>query len=704
MTDECEQPKWFDHNGNGRMDPYEDPRLPIEERIADLLPRLSLKEKIEYLACDWTAGAPPAEAPVPPGTVRQEGCTQFPSPLGQAASWNPDLVAKMETAHWKEDMARRNRQLPAGQEAMYYLGGGHGNLARDPRWGRSDHLCRSEDPYLTARLWSIPFAGVYNEDGRRLYDSVDVPDERLLRDYYLAPLRYACEHGNRPEVLMTAYPALNGVPCTAHKHLLTDIIRNEYGFDGAIVEDYRAVNYIYSHHRYASSLAEAVAMALKAGCDNCGCGGDAFRLGTVQALEQGLITMADIDRAVANVLRLGFRQGRFNHPEIENTMRIRFSAVQVVTSRAVPYSVFHCDEHVRLALQGARESIVLLKNEGDLLPLDESRVKRILVTGSADRCLFGGFKVYARRVISSDVSPLQALRARLAGASVEVVFREDHDGAVSEAAQSDVAIVFADGMGEGEGIDRHDLDLPVHQERLINDLAATGKPVIVVLRAGNCVTMERWVDNVPAILMAWFPGEQGGHAIAGILFGDCVPSGKLPVTFYKSVRQLPRFDEYDIRKAGTTYLYMKDEPQFAFGHGLSYTRFEYSRLAVEPQVSEGEDIDVCFDISNVGQRAGAEVAQVYVHDVERSTGDQPIQQLVGFEKVWLEPGETKRVAIRVEMSDLAFHDLQLERVVEPGEFSVMVGASSKDIRLRGAFRVARKIAYPACLRPQARAG
>jgi beta-glucosidase len=688
-----QQPKWVDHNHNGEMDPYEDPRLPTEERIADLLPRLSLEEKVEYLAIDWTAGAPPAEVPVPPDTEREEGCTQFPVSIAKAATWNPALVREMEIAHWKEDMARRNKYLPEGKEKWYYFGGGHGNLARDPRWGRTDHLSRGEDPYLTSKLGSLPFAGVYNEEIRRLDGSVSLSDQRLLRDYYFAPLRYAFDHGNPPDILMSAYVALNGIPCTANGHLLTDIVRNEYGFDGAIVEDYNAIRYIHTKHRYASSLEEAVAMALKAGCDNCGCGGDAYLVGTLPALEQGLITMEDIDRAVTRVLRIGFRQGRFDHPEVRRLVRVRFEAFDTETSRAIPYSVFHCEDHVMLALQAAKESMVLLKNEGNLLPLDRSKVRRILLSGCADSCQFGGYKLYSREAISTDVSPLGGLEKRLAGSGVEVVFTPSYREALKEAQNSDVAIFFATVI-DGEERDRLDLGLPAEQEVQISALAATGTPTIVVLMTGSCVTMQKWIDNTPSILLAWYPGEQGGHAIADILLGDYNPSGKLPLTFYKSVDQLPEYDDYDIRKAGTTYLYMIDEPQFPFGHGLSYTHFEYSNLVVEPEESPGEDITVRFDVTNSGARQGAEVAQVYVHDRERSTGDQPIKQLVGFRRLLLQPGETIAVELAIEMSDLAFHDRLLNRIVERGNFELMVGGSSQDIRLRSTFRVTESIIYP----------
>jgi len=335
-----------------------------------------------------------------------------------------------------------------------------------------------------------------------------------------------------------------------------------------------------------------------------------------------------------------------------------------------------------------------LKNENHILPLDKAKVKRILIAGAADdqRLILGGFGAYqyGRKAISTDVTPLMGIRRKLSGTGIDVVHEKDPGEVVKAAKRRDAAVFFTS-MKEGETFDRLNLHLTEDQEKQIQGIASTGTPTVVVIIGSNCILMENWVDQVPSVLAAWYPGQEGGRAIADVLFGDYNPGGKLPETFYKSEDQLAPFDDYDIRNPGMTYLYFKGEPRFPFGHGLSYTEFAYDNLDVTRGQSGGEEFHVTFDLKNVGGRGGDEVAQVYVHDAERSTGDQPIKQLAGFQRIALKPGETKRVDIPIQALDLAFFDADLNHVVEPGAFDLMVGSSSSDIRLRGSFRVNERI-------------
>ena len=692
---------WVDHNGSGFKDPYEDPALNVRLRIEDFTGRMTLEEKIGLVSgkpCPGRLFRDPhleVEADTP---LRAEGCTQFPQDIALAATWDPDLVREAEVIHEREGIARMHaRGLPPGTEEWGGGGGGDGNLARDPRWGRTDHLSKGEDPYLTSRMGSLGMVGAYNEENRRMDGSMTIPDQRLIREYYQAPLFRAFQTGSPPDVLMAAYHAINGVPNSASRFLLTELLRRECGYDGYVVGDEMAVRKICLGHHYASTLEEAGVAALKAGLDM-----DVssypllmtFDDALAPALREGLITAAEVDRAVGNILAVQFRRGMFDPPGTASTAKVEFSSIPVTWSTDIPYSIIHCDRHTEAAYRAAKECLVLLKNQNHFLPLDKTKIRRILVAGAADdrRLMLGGYGAYpyGRKAISTDVSPLEGIRLKLAGTGVGVVHENDPEQAVKAAGSCDAAVFFTS-VKEGETFDRLNLHLPDEQEKEILGIASTGTPLAVVIIGSNCILMENWFDRVPAILDAFYPGQEGGRAIADALFGDANPGGKLPVTFYKSEDQLAAFDNYDIRNPGMTYLYFKGEPRFPFGHGLSYTEFSYGNLDVTPGRSGGEDVHVRFDLKNAGAREGDEVAQVYVRDAERSTGGQPIKQLVGFQRVTLKPGETKRMDIPVQALDLSFYDADLNHLVEPGAFDVMVGSSSSDIRLRGSFEVFRRI-------------
>jgi beta-glucosidase len=692
---------YIDHNQNGAMDPYENPRLDLEKRIVDLIPRLTLEEKVAVMS---GRGLPVRLFRNPHNEIKADvaqraaACTQFPQDIALGATWDVELVHEVEIVHDLEGIARlHDKGLPEGKEEWGGGGGGDGNLARDPRWGRTDHLSKSECPYLTAVLGSVGMVGAYNEENRRMDGSMTIHDQRLIRDYYQAPLIRAFNTGNPPEVLMAAYHAINGVPNCANRFLLTDFLRTENGYYGYVTGDEMAVRKIALGHRYTATLEQAAAAAVKAGVDVDESGYPLLMTyddNIIPILKKSWITEAMVDHAVADVVRIYYKRGLLDPAGTVHNARIEFSALTTPWSTEIPYSIINCEKHKKLALQAARECIVLLKNDRGFLPLDRNKIKQILLAGAADdqRLILGGFGAYpyGRKAVAADVTPLSGISRKLAGTSARVVYEKTLENIIKAARESDVAVFFTS-VKEGETFDRLNLHLSEEQETQIQAITGTGIPLIICIIGGNCIFMESWYDKVPAIITAWYPGQEGGHAIADVLFGDYNPGGRLPVTFYRSQDQLADFQDYDITKSGMTYLYMKKEPLFPFGYGLSYTQFAYDHLTIKPSQSLKKDIQIKFDVKNTGTRDGDEVAQVYVHDVERSTDDQPVKQLVGFSRFNLKQGEVKSVTIPVKLLDLAFHDAQLNHVVEPGQFDLMVGSSSLDLRLKGSFAITKRL-------------
>ncbi|MDQ3818356.1 MAG: glycoside hydrolase family 3 C-terminal domain-containing protein, partial [Acidobacteriota bacterium] len=506
--------------------------------------------------------------------------------------------------------------------------------------------------------------------------------ERDLRETYLPAFRATVVEGKADSV-MCAYNRTNGEPCCANKRLLTDILRNEWGFAGYTVSDCGAITDIWKGHRFANTEAEASALAVKAGTD-LSCGREYNSL--VQAVKSGLISEAEIDTALKRLMTARFRLGMFDPPE-------------TVPYSRIPYSENDSAAHRELALRAARESIVLLKNENNMLPLRKD-VKTIAVIGpNADalELLLGNYNGQP----SKYVTPLTGIRNRVSS-TTRVLYSQGtsklggqkaaassadekalRDDALEKARQADVVVMV---MGispsvEGEemkvnlegfrGGDRTDITLPKAQEDLLKDVHALGKPVVLVLMNGSALAVN-WADqNVGAIVEAWYPGEEGGTALADVLFGDYNPSGRLPVTFYKSVSQLPPFDDY--RMQGRTYRYFKDSPLYPFGFGLSYTKFKYGNLRLNAsKVRAGESVRVSAEVENIGERAGDEVVELYVTDSAASV-PVPIRSLKGFNRIFLKPGEKRRVSFTLEAEQLTLIDDNGRRILEPGEFIVTVG-------------------------------
>jgi beta-glucosidase len=825
--------------------PYKDPDLPLEDRVDDLVSRMTLEEKVSQMlhaadpierldipAYDWWSEALH-------GVARAGRATVFPQAIGLAASWDTELMLRVATATSDEARAKHHESLRRGRHGIYEgltFFSPNINIFRDPRWGRGMETY-GEDPYLTGQLAVQFIRGMQGNDPRYLktvatakhYAVHSGPepdrhtfnaavDERDLRETYLPAFRASVADANVQSV-MCAYNRTLGKPCCASELLLQRILRDEWGFDGYVVSDCWAIQDIYATHKFVQTAAEAAAMGVKAGTDlNCGVTYDSL----VSAVERGLISEDQIDVSLRRLLRARFRLGMFDPPE-----RVPYASI--------PYSVNDSREHRALALEAARKSIVLLKNDGGTLPLSKALNTIAVIGPNADDVdvLLGNYNglpsdpvtplegirravsprtqvLYARGsdvapnspslgVVPSDalhveidgeratglraeyfsshgfegvpyatgiddsvdfnwwesppldgmpednfsirwtatltppVSGLYALGVRALGSaslslddSTLVEFSDRHvvltqwryieleadrpypirleyrdrraDANVQlvwsvpdprleqealEAVQAADAVVMVLGLTprlEGEempvdvpgfaGGDRVDIGLPAPQNELLRKVMATGKPVALVLLNGSALAIGWAAEHVPAIIEAWYPGQAAGTALADVLFGEYNPAGRLPVTFYRSVDQLPPFSDYDMQ--GRTYRYFEGEPLFPFGHGLSYTSFEYSNLELPATVGPGDSIPIRVDVENTGALAGDEVIQLYVTDLEASA-PVPVRSLQGFRRVRLQPGETATVSFTLTPRQLSLINEDLQRVVEPGGFEVSVG-------------------------------
>ena len=697
---------------------YKNPNLPIETRVNDLVSRMTLEEKILQMqnaapaierlgipAYDWWNEALH-------GVARAGYATVFPQAIGLAATWDTKLMHQVADVISTEARAKHHEFIRNNQHARYEgltFWSPNINIFRDPRWGRGQETY-GEDPYLTARL-GVEFVKGLQGDDPRYFKVIATPKhyavhsgpeperhgfdakayERDLRETYLPAFRATIVEGKADSV-MCAYNRTNEEPCCANKSLMTDILRGEWGFNGYVVSDCGAISDIWKGHKFAKTEAEASALAVRAGTDLT-CGGEYASL--IQAVKQGLITEAEIDTALKRLMTARFRLGMFDPPEMVPYARIPF------TQNDTP-------EHRQLALQSARESIVLLKNAHATLPLRKD-LKTIAVIGpnaDAPEVLWGNYNGRPSRLIT----PLAGIKNAVA-ANTKIVYAAGStlagdssqadkmiEEAVKAARESDASVLVL-GLSsklEGEemkvdvpgfhGGDRTDLSLPQSQEALLKAVVATGKPVVVVLLSGSAVAVNWANDHAPAIVQAWYPGGEGGTAIADVLFGDYNPAGRLPVTFYKSVDQLPPFTDYSMQ--GRTYRYFKGEPLYPFGYGLSYTRFAYSNLRVN-SVKAGEPVKATVDVTNTGEREGDEVVQLCLTDVAASV-PVPIRTLVGFERISLRPHEKRTVTFTITPRQMSLIDNNDKRIIEPGEFRVHIGGGQTS-GISGRFLVSGKV-------------
>lgn len=753
---------------------YKDPNAPIEARVEDLLNRMTLEEKVAELGsigpemllddngkflADQVAsvipngigqitrmagasGIEPEEAAVANNEIQQyltkktrlgipailheeclsglmtKGGTTYPQSIGMACTWEPELIQAM-TEQIRKQMLAIGARL--GLSPVL-------DVARDYRWGRVEETF-GEDPYLVAAMAVAYIKGLQGSDlsegvigtlkhfaghgfgeGGRNHAPVNI-GMRDLRESALFPYEAAIQVAKAGSV-MNAYHILDGIPCASSRELLTDILRKELGFDGIVVADYSSIKMLHTEHKVAATLQEAGIMALEAGLDielpKIECYGEYL----VDAAKEGLISISTIDLSVKRHLRAKFNLGLFENPFVE---------VRDVLS------VYETKEQRELARDIARKSIVLLKNENNLLPISKD-IKSIAVIGpsaNSTRNVLGDY-AYSAHVNSPEdavpvVSVLDGIKARV-GSDVTVGYAEGcgimssskdgFDAAVNLAKKSDLAIVVVGGRSglsglitadaisdvdftrrgvisdtDGESHDRTSLNLFGVQEDLVKAIHATNVPTIVILVNGRPLSVE-WIDeNIPAVLEAWLPGSEAGNAVADVLFGDHNPSGKLCVSIPYNAGQMPV--HYNRTPISYTRMYLEADnlPLYPFGYGLSYTTFEYRNLNITPEETLGaSEITVEFDIQNTGKVAGTEVAQLYIND-QYASRSRPVKELKGFQKVSLEPGETKRIQIKLSTDQLAFYDKDLNLVVEPGKFTVMIGSSSEDIRLSDEFEV-----------------
>ena len=689
-------------------------QLPIDARVKDLVSRLTLEEKISLL--DYTERAIPRldirayhfgnEALH--GVVRPGNFTVFPMSIGLASTWDPDLIHEMTVAISDEARARYNADHGEMETGGPLDGIANGtltfwsptiNMARDPRWGRTAETY-GEDPYLTSRLAVAFIRGLQGDDPRYLktvatpkhfaayneeYDRFEAKvtvSEKALLEYYLPAFHAAITEG-KAESIMSSYSAINGVPSTANHWLLTELLRDQWKFGGYVVTDCGASPNLVDKFHYAKTPVEGAAMAINAGVD-LECWG-LFQTNLAKAMEAGLVSSDSVDRAVSNVLRARFRLGMFDPPEM------------------VPYSKITADSigspaHQKLALRAAQESIVLLKNDPyrgkPLLPLNPKAVRSIALVGpyaaTAELGDYSGTPVHAA------ISPLDGIRAE-AGDTLSIRYipytKPASDGAAAIASKfareadaarnSDVAIAFL-GFGKDssmEAKDRVNLDLSPDQQELIEEVVAANPRTIVVLISGGPLAIGWIATHSPAILEAWYPGEQGGNAIADVLFGMINPAGRLPLTFYQSTSQLLDFHDFEISH-GRTYQYFRGHPLYSFGHGLSYTKFSYSGLRLDREsATPGDVIHATFNVTNDGPMDGEEVVQLYLN-ANSLLPDMPIRKLVAFRRIAIAKGNTVQLTLEAPVNSMKIYSpAQKQLVAISGKISLEVGSASDDIRL-----------------------
>lgn len=739
---------------------YKNPSLPVERRVADLLSRMTLEEKVAQLVCLWGSRPQvgpqtdfstdrgdfdpakaaevmkygigqiarqrerkgPREAATFANAVQKwlventrlgipailhdeilhgnmaQGSTSFPQPIALATTWDPEFISKVFTAGALETRARGSQQVL----------GPNLDLARDARWGRTEETY-GEDPYLTSRMAVAivkalqgPGPGV---DGAHViatakhFAAHGQPEsgtniapvnfsERTLREYFLPSFKAAVTEGGIMSV-MPSYNEIDGTPSHANRWLLQKVLREEWGFDGHVVSDYYAIPQMMELHHVATDKSAAAKLAIEAGVDTELPDPDAFPM-LIQLVKDGQVSEKAIDRAVARNLRAKFLLGLFENPyvDVERAVRVTNSA-----------------EHRALAAEAARRSITLLKNQNNLLPLNLGALKSLAVIGpNAARVHLGGYSDNPGR----GVSVLDGIKEKV-GSRIKVAYAEgckitkeggdwfadsarlsdpaDDQRLIAEAVQvaksADVALLVLggnedtnkEGWADNHLGDRDSLDLVGRQNDLAKAIVETGKPTIVLLINSGPLSINYIAENVPAILEGFYLGQETGTGVADVLFGDYNPSGKLTISFPRSVGQLPLY--YNRKPtARRGYLFANKEPLFPFGFGLSYTTFAYSNLKVSPErIGPAGEAKVSVTVTNTGKRAGDEVVQLYIHDLVSSV-TRPIMELKDFKRISLAAGESKTVEFVITPEKLSFLDVNMKTVVEPGWFDIMVGTSS----------------------------
>jgi beta-glucosidase len=721
---------------------YKDAELPVEQRVDNLISLMTVEEKAEQLQSQLLFGNELGNRNYKVGHIRNKAhfihgkgmvgtarcaevinedsrealkasrlgipvlqhgealhvalwghATCFPQSIGMAATFDDEFYYRAGEVIAKETRAVGVRQVYAPVV----------NISRDPRWGRTEEGY-GEDVLLNSRMGvaytrALEAGGVvaspkhyvdnYGDGGHDSYSSNT--SWRTLREVFLEPFRACIEEGGARSI-MASYNSVDGTPASNSHYLLNDILRNEWNFKGYVVSDYWGVNGVHSAHRVAGSYAEAQALCFDAGLDLELPNGNGDLLSLVKS---GRIAEETVDKSLRKILTVKFELGLFENPYVDPK-----EAEKLV----------RCKEHRELALEAARKVMTLLKNRNNILPLSDKSVKKIGVFGPAANVMSlgdysgpsGGLK---GELVKGNITPYEGLKQRLQG-KAEVVLHPGNTGVAALASTCDVAIFFA-AIQEGEGEDRSILTLPrrnmksaesldhalivdegeklsfeLDQEKMIEDLAASGVKTVVILQNGSIIDIRRWVDKVDAILEAWYPGEQGGTAIAETLFGDVNPGGRLPVTWARHAGQIPLY--YYIKPSGRGYRYLDDDgkPMFPFGFGLSYTTFEYSGLVIPEKVNKNGDTKILVTVKNTGTVKGDEVVQLYLRD-EFASVVRPVRELKAFKRITLEPGESRQIELSLPYRSFGLWDKDLKFVVEPGDFKVMIAKDAENTVLEG---------------------
>lgn len=648
---------------------------PIAVRVKTLIQQMTLAEKASQLVSE-SDSIPRLNLPAYNywneclhGVARAGEVTVFPQAINLASTWDTVLVKRVASAISTE---ARLKYLEIGKGLTYWSP--TINMARDPRWGRNEETY-GEDPYLTSRLGVAFVKGLQgdhpaylktvatikhfvanNEENNRFSSSSQIPTKQLYEYYF--PAYEACVKEADVQSVMTAYNAFNGVPPSGSRWLLGEVLRKEWGFDGFVVSDCGAIGVMNWQHRVVNSLEEAAALGVNSGCDlECG---TTYKEKLVQAVKQGLISEATIDQALTRVLTARFKLGEFEPMEL------------------VPYN--HYDKKLlagkkfaELAYEAAVKSVVLLKNE-NLLPLSKEKTKSVAVVGPfADHNYLGGYSgqpPYSVTLLKG-VKDLMGKRGKVnylngIGAS--------RDSIVAAVKGVDVVLV-ALGSDEKMARENHDMTsiyLPEEQEKLLKAIYQVNPRIVLVFHSGNPLTSE-WADvHIPAIMQAWYPGQEAGRALADLLFGNENPSGKLPMTIYRAEDQLPDILDFDMWK-GRTYRYMKEDPLYGFGHGLSYTSFGFDGIQGSDTLKSGARLQCSVELSNTGKWTGEEVVQVYVSRENTPVYTYPLKKLVAFKKVKLAPGEKKRVEFNIPPRELSVWENGNWRMLT-GKYTLFIGS------------------------------
>lgn len=648
---------------------------PIAVRVKTLIQQMTLAEKASQLVSE-SDSIPRLNLPAYNywneclhGVARAGEVTVFPQAINLASTWDTVLVKRVASAISTE---ARLKYLEIGKGLTYWSP--TINMARDPRWGRNEETY-GEDPYLTSRLGVAFVKGLQgdhpaylktvatikhfvanNEENNRFSSSSQIPMKQLYEYYF--PAYEACVKEAGVQSVMTAYNAFNGVPPSGSRWLLGEVLRKEWGFDGFVVSDCGAIGVMNWQHRVVNSLEEAAALGVNSGCDlECG---TTYKEKLVQAVKQGLISEATIDQALTRVLTARFKLGEFDPMEL------------------VPYN--HYDKKLlagkkfaELAYEAAVKSVVLLKNE-NLLPLSKEKTKSVAVVGPfADHNYLGGYSgqpPYSVTLLKG-VKDLMGKRGKVnylngIGAS--------RDSIVAAVKGVDVVLV-ALGSDEKMARENHDMTsiyLPEEQEKLLKAIYQVNPRIVLVFHSGNPLTSE-WADvHIPAIMQAWYSGQEAGRALADLLFGNENPSGKLPMTIYRAEDQLPDILDFDMWK-GRTYRYMKEDPLYGFGHGLSYTSFGFDGIQGSDTLKSGARLQCSVELSNTGKWTGEEVVQVYVSRENTPVYTYPLKKLVAFKKVKLAPGEKKRVEFNIPPRELSVWENGNWRMLT-GKYTLFIGS------------------------------